>query len=68
VITAQGDAEIAGVSLFALPQGGGSRVTFLLTPGPIDACDLRLVLRDAAGTAAGPVWLHRWTRARDGGV
>lgn len=67
-ITAQGAAEIAGIGLFALPGGRGTRVTFLLTPGAIDAVDLRLVLRDADGAAHAPVWLHRWTRARDGGV
>jgi glucans biosynthesis protein len=60
--------DLSGASLFALPGGRGTRVTFLLTPGERDAVDLRLVLRDAAGRAASPVWLYRWTRARDGGV
>jgi glucans biosynthesis protein len=67
-LTATAGAELSGVSLFPLPQGLGTRVTFLLTPGDADAVDLRLVMRDAAGAAAGPVWLYRWTRARDGGV
>ena len=44
------------------------RVSFLLTPGPAPAAELRLVLRDPQGRAASPVWLHRWTPARDGGV
>lgn len=59
---------IAGLSLFALPDGRGTRVTFVLTPADADALELRLVLRDDAGNAASPVWLHRWTRKRDGGV
>ncbi|MFP4328486.1 MAG: glucan biosynthesis protein [Paracoccaceae bacterium] len=67
-ITAPPEAELSGVSLFPLPQRGGARLTFLLTPGRLDAADLRVVLRDEAGAAAAPVWLHRWTRARDGGV
>ncbi|MEM7753797.1 MAG: glucan biosynthesis protein [Pseudomonadota bacterium] len=67
-ITAQGTAEIRGVSLFALPDAGGTRVTFLLTPNETDSIDLRLVLAEPDGTAPAPVWLHRWTRARDGGV
>ena len=60
--------EVAGASLFDLPEGRGARVTFLLTPGAADAADLRLVLRDAGRQPAGPVWIYRWTRARDGGV
>ena len=60
--------EVSGASLFPLPEGRGTRVTFLLTPGTADSVDLRLVLRDAGGLAASPVWLYRWTRARDGGV
>ncbi|ABD53218.1 glucan biosynthesis protein G [Jannaschia sp. CCS1] len=59
---------IAGTSVFALPDGRGTRVTFVVTPGEADALELRLVLRDDAGAAASPVWLHRWTRKRDGGV
>jgi periplasmic glucans biosynthesis protein len=61
-------AEVSGVSLFALPEGRGTRATFLLTPGGAEAVELRLVLRDGAGRAASAVWLHRWTPARDGGV
>lgn len=57
-----------GISQFPLPGGRGTRVTFLLTPGAADRIDLRLVLRTATGAAASPVWLYRWTRARDGGV
>jgi glucans biosynthesis protein len=60
--------EIAGASVFSLPGGRGTRVTFLLTPGAAQAADLRLVLRDASGAPLTPVWLYRWTRARDGGV
>lgn len=60
--------EVTGASVFALPEGRGTRVTFLLTPGTADTSDLRLVLRDASGAPSMPVWLYRWTRARDGGV
>jgi glucans biosynthesis protein len=67
-ISAQGAAKISGTSVFALPDQRGTRVTFLLTPAEADAADLRLVVREAGSAAAGPVWLHRWTRARDGGV
>jgi len=61
-------AEVSGVSLFPLPVPGRFRTTFLLTPGETEAVELRLQLRDPAGRAASPVWLHRWTKARDGGV
>ncbi|WP_412509430.1 glucan biosynthesis protein, partial [Roseovarius sp. SYSU LYC5161] len=61
-------ARIGGTGFFPLPDGSGARVTFLMTPGDADAVELRMVLRDAAGRAASPVWLHRWSRARDGGV
>ncbi len=58
---------VAGAALFDLPEGRGQRATFLLTPGEeARALELRLVLRDAAGMAVSPVWLHRWTRKRDG--
>jgi glucans biosynthesis protein len=60
--------EIEGASVFSLPGGRGTRVTFLLTPGAAQAADLRLVLRDASGAPLTPVWLYRWSRARDGGV
>ncbi len=59
---------VSGASLFALPEGRGTRVTFLLTPEGVDLSDLRLVLRDAGGVAVSPVWIYRWTRARDGGI
>jgi glucans biosynthesis protein len=62
------DGEISGESLFILPDDRGTRMTFLLTPGDVDTIDLRLVLRDNTGAAASPVWLYRWTRARDGNV
>ena len=69
-IMAMGGPEnaIAGASLFALPDGRGTRVTFVLTPAEATALELRLVLRDVDGIAVSPVWLHRWTRKRDGGV
>ncbi|MEX3015445.1 glucan biosynthesis protein [Gymnodinialimonas hymeniacidonis] len=56
-----------GIALFNLPDGRGQRATFLLTPGnAARALEVRLVLRDAGGAAVSPVWLHRWTRKRDG--
>jgi len=67
-VVATGDASVSGVSAFALPDARGTRVTFLMEPGRDRSVDLRLSLHDANGTTAGPVWLHRWTRARDGGV
>ncbi len=58
---------LSGLALFDLPDGRGQRATFLLTPGDATrALEVRLVLRDAEGVALSPVWLHRWTRKRDG--
>lgn len=59
---------LAGLSLHPLPERSATRATFLLAPGAAGAAEVRLVLRDGAGRPATPVWLHRWTRARDGGV
>ncbi|WP_233488894.1 glucan biosynthesis protein [Rhodovulum sp. 12E13] len=68
-LSALGDgAELSGLSVHALPERGATRVTFLLAPGGASAVELRLVLRDGAGRPASPVWLHRWTPARDRGV
>lgn len=62
------DEALFGVSFFALPDGRGTRATFLLKPGDADAVELRLVLRNEAGLPTSAVWLHRWTRKRDGDV
>ena len=67
-LSASGGATVFGVSAFALPERGGVRVTFLLEPGATDAAEIRLVLRAPQGQPLSAVWLHRWTRARDGGV
>ena len=68
-ISVNGPAEIRGIGAFALPEGLGTRVTFLLTPKDTSALELRMVMRnDASGQPASPIWLHRWTPARDGGV
>ncbi|AHM02994.1 Glucans biosynthesis protein G precursor [Roseibacterium elongatum DSM 19469] len=67
-ITSQGPVQIDGISLFALPGGQDTRLTFLLTPGMAEVADIRIVLRDDGGRTPPPVWVHRWTRARDGGV
>lgn len=68
VISASSGAKVLGVSAFALPDNAGTRVTFLFDPGEKDAAELRLSLEAPDNAPAGPVWLHRWTRARDGGV
>jgi len=68
VISASQGAEITATSAFALPDGRGTRITFLLAPGESDTAEIRLGLHGADGTPLSPVWLHRWTRARDGGV
>ncbi|WP_375258199.1 glucan biosynthesis protein [Citreimonas sp.] len=57
---------VTGETLHPIP-GGRLRASFLLAPGDADAVELRAALRFADGRAASPVWLHRWTRARDGG-
>lgn len=67
-LSVSGAAELSGLAMFALPGQRGTRVTFLLAPGAAAAAELRLVLRRSDGSPASPVWLHRWTRARDGGV
>ncbi|MDG4647782.1 glucan biosynthesis protein [Roseibacterium sp. SDUM158017] len=66
VVSSGGGAATSGLSVFDLPGARGARVTFLLTPGDVAAADLRLSLRRDGGASS--VWLHRWTRARDGGV
>ncbi len=67
-ITAPATVAIEGVSVFALPDGRGTRLTFVLLPGEgIDAADIRVALHDGQSSAPS-VWVHRWTRARDGGV
>lgn len=67
-ISTSDQADVSGISAFPLPDDRGTRVTFLLTPGQLDAVDVRLSLRLDDGTPISPVWLHRWTRARDGAV
>ena len=68
VISASEGAEISGVSAFALQGRDVTRVTFLLAPGEMDSVEIRLSLRDEDDTPLSCVWMHRWTRARDGGV
>jgi glucans biosynthesis protein len=67
-ISASNGAEILGISAFALPDDDVTRVTFLLAPGDIEVTEIRLVLSGADGAPQSPVWLHRWTPTRDGGV
>lgn len=67
-LSAGDGGEVSGMGLFPLPGDRGTRLTFLLTPGATDAVELRLALRSDTGRRVGPIWLHRWTRARDGGV
>jgi glucans biosynthesis protein len=68
LISSTEGSEVTGVSTFALPDGQSTRTTFLLAPGELDFAEIRLSLRSEDGTPQSPVWLHRWTRARDGGV
>ncbi|WP_341367951.1 glucan biosynthesis protein [Yoonia sp. BS5-3] len=67
-ISASEGADVLGISAFALPDGSATRVTFLFAADTVDAAEIRFSLRASDGTALSPVWLHRWTRARDGGV
>ncbi|MGB7431513.1 MAG: glucan biosynthesis protein [Ahrensia sp.] len=67
-ISASNGAQILGVSAFALPDAEGTRVTFLFAPGDSDVAEIRVVLSGGDGAPLSPVWLHRWTPARDGGV
>lgn len=62
------DPVVSAPTRDPLPVGAGLRTAFRLRPGGAAAVELRLVLRDAGGTARSDVWLFRWTRARDGGV
>ncbi|MEM0937357.1 MAG: glucan biosynthesis protein [Pseudomonadota bacterium] len=66
-VSGQG-AAVSGLSLHGLPYAEISRATFLLAPGEAGAAELRLMLRAEDGTPMSPVWLHRWTRPRGGGV
>lgn len=68
VLSASAGATLSGASAFPLSDNSGTRVTFLLDPGAVDATEVRLSLRAPDGTPLSPTWLHRWTRARDGGV
>lgn len=67
-ITATDGVDVTGVSAFALPDGAGTRLTFLLGPADLDVAEIRMSLRAQDGTPLSPVWLYRWTRARDGRV
>jgi glucans biosynthesis protein len=60
--------ETTGVSIFKLPDQGVMRITFLFSPGDQQTCEIRLSLRAADGSPLSPVWLRRWTPARDKGV
>lgn len=66
-ITGPETVDIDGISLFALPSGD-TRLTFLLRPGELASADIRVTLTGAGDTRPPLVWLHRWTRARDGGA
>jgi len=66
-IAVSGGARVEGVTAFPLAGAPRFRVSFVLLPGAAEAAELRLVLRDPEGRPVAPVWLHRWTPARDGG-
>lgn len=61
-------ARLDGLALYPLPEGH-LRTSFVLTPqAGTDSGEIRLRLRRAnTGALVAPVWLFRWTRARDGG-
>lgn len=68
LVSATQGARISGVSAFALPGRDVTRVTFLFSPGPLQSAEIRMNLLGREGAPLSPVWLHRWTPARDGGV
>jgi len=69
VISVSEGAEVLGASVFALPDQLGTRITFLFAPAAdLDRAEIRMSLREKDGSPISPVWLHRWTRNRDGGV
>ncbi len=61
-------ARAEGAALYALPEAGALRASFILVPeAGTDAAEVILRLRQKeTGALAGPVWLYRWTRAADG--
>ncbi|NNU79446.1 glucan biosynthesis protein [Halovulum dunhuangense] len=64
-----GEGQITGQSFYAPGEPGLYRASFLFTPAEGQTvAELRLVIGGADGAPASPVWLHRWTMARDGGV
>ena len=65
-----GTGQISGETLYPLPETGEIRASFVFEPAPgATVAELRVSLRHRAGSQpAAPVWLHRWTPARDGGV
>jgi glucans biosynthesis protein len=67
-ISGPAGVEVDGISVFPLPQRQATRLTFLIEPGDSDVADLRVVFATVTKPGAPQVWLHRWTRARDGGV
>ena len=68
LVSATEGARVSGISAFPLPGQNITRVTFLFSPGPLQSAEIRFSLRDNDGSPLSPVWLHRWTPARDGGV
>ncbi len=67
-IDVAGKGRVSGASLVQLPDDHGTRLTFRLTPNTAPSAEVRVMLRDTSGAPVSPVWLHRWTPARDGGV
>ncbi|MFQ6550564.1 glucan biosynthesis protein [Aestuariibius sp. 2305UL40-4] len=68
LISSSEGGEILGASAFVLPDGQSTRITFLFAPHELDTAEIRMSLRSTNGTPQSPVWLHRWTRKRDGDV
>ncbi len=57
---------VTGSTVYALPDAGTLRASFVFTPAPgTDAAELRATLQGLDGTPVAPVWLFRWTPPRD---
>lgn len=60
------DGTVYAVSIYPLDTRDHLRIGFRFDPGNAAVAELRLVVRDADGSALSDTWLHRWTPARDG--
>ncbi|MCC6009062.1 MAG: glucan biosynthesis protein [Rhodobacteraceae bacterium] len=64
-----GGGSVTGEAVYAVPEAGVLRASFVFEPGPgVEVAELRAILRDVDGAPLSPVWLWRWTPPRGGGV